>query len=216
MTNLFQLIANACAIMGISVLGIITYINSEEEKSEFMFEATENEEATEKYSTDKIVEDAAKNLSVDIVANPSNTNFSPNADIQDEKNIELINVEDEVKRIRNDYNNVQKQKSNPQQHPVDKNIKIYYVEDNVVSIEITSGYNDIDYSRIYYFDKDGKLYFAFVFDRKRENRLYFKNNILIRYIDENGEIYNLYENLENCMWCELVLYESYELLESVN
>jgi len=99
---------------------------------------------------------------------------------------------------------------------VNKNIKIYYVEDQIVSIEVTSGYNEIDYSRIYYFDKDSKLYFAFVFDKRKENRLYFKNDMLIRYIDENGEIYNLNENTESCTWRELVLYESYELLKSAN
>lgn len=50
----------------------------------------------------------------------------------------------------------------------------------------------------------------------KENRLYFKDNILIRYIDENGDIYDLYENLETCSLFEFVLSESYELLENIN
>lgn len=107
-------------------------------------------------------------------------------------------------------------KENSQQHPVDKSINVYYISNQVVSIEVTSGYNDIDYSRIYYFDKEGKLTFAFVFDKKKENRLYFKDNILIRYIDESSEVYDLNDNLEICVWYELVINESNELLKSVN
>lgn len=88
--------------------------------------------------------------------------------------------------------------------------------DEIVSIEVSSGYNAIGYYRIYYYDENGKIYFAFVFDKKKENRLYFKDNILIRYIDENGDIYDLYENLETCSWFELVLSESHELFENIN
>lgn len=128
----------------------------------------------------------------------------------------IINVEDEVKEIKRKYYDFQQQKDDLQQHPIDKNIKIFYASDKVDSIEVASGYNDIGYSRIYYFDENSKLYFTFIFDKKKENRLYFKNNILIRYIDENGKIFNLYENLETCIWSELALYEGYELLKSAN
>ena len=43
-----------------------------------------------------------------------------------------------------------------------------------------------------------------------------KNDILLRYIDESSEVYDLYDNLEACSWYELVIDESNELLESVN
>lgn len=40
--------------------------------------------------------------------------------------------------------------------------------DEIVSIEVSSGYNAIGYYRIYYYDENGKIYFAFVFDKKKE------------------------------------------------
>lgn len=214
-----EILASICTITGASIWGIVTYVNSEKEKDEYSLEVLENKEATEnaeKDSMEGMVEDAVEDLAIDTADNSTNIIYSSNVDVQDEKNMEMINVEDEVKKIRNDYNNIQRQKGNPSQHPVDKNIKVYYMEGKVVSIEVASGYNDIGYSRIYYFDDNNKLYFTFIFDKKKENRLYFKNDILIRYIDENGEIFNLYENLESCIWRELALCESYELLESVN
>ena len=216
---ILEILASICTITGASIWGIVTYVNCEKEKDEYSLEVLENKEATEnaeKDSTEGMVEDAVEDLSIDTADNSTNIIYSSNVDVQDEKNMGMINVEDEVKKIRNDYNNIQRQKGDPRQHPVDKNTKVYYMEDKVVSIEVASGYNDIGYSRIYYFDDNNKLYFTFIFDKKKENRLYFKNDILIRYIDENGEIFNLYENLESCIWRELALCEGYELLESVN
>ncbi len=206
------ILASVCTISGTSIWGILTYLNSKtDEKNEYSYEVSVNEDTTE-----NIGKDSADNFLIDTVDNFTSDNYSLNSDVQIEKNSEVINVEDEVKRIKNDYYNIQNQKGEPYQHPINTDVKIYYVLNRIVSIEVANGYNDIGYSRTYYFDEEGKLYFSFVFDKKRENRLYFKNDILIRYIDENGEIYNLYENLETCTWYELVLYESYELLKSVN
>ena len=219
MVIILELFASVCTITGVSIWGIVTYINSEKVGNEYFFEVSENEEGTENIeenTIEKSMENSTENLFMDAVDNTENINYSSNIEVQDEKSIEMIDVESEVKRIRSDYNSAQNQKSDPLQHPLNKDIKLYYIEDNLASIEIINGYNDINYSRIYYFDKDGKLYFAFVFDKKKENRLYFKDDILIRYIDENGEIYNLYENLESCIWSDLVLSESYELLENAN
>ena len=219
MVIFIELLAGICTITGVSIWGIATYINGEKDKSEYLVETLENREAVEnieKDSTEEGVEDVIENMSIDTEDYSVDINYSSNDYLQDEKNIELVNVEDEVKRIRKYYNDVQEQKGNSQQHPVDKDIRVYYISSQVVSIEVASGYNGINYSRIYYFDKDGKLSFAFIFDKRKENRLYVKNDTLIRYVDENGEIYDLHENLETCDWYELVRHESYELLKSVN
>lgn len=219
MVIFIELLAGICTITGVSIWGIATYINGEKNKSEYLLETLENKEAVkniEKDFTEERAEDVIEKMSIDIVDHSVDINYSSNDYLQDEKNIEMVSVEDEVKRIRKYYNDVQEQKGNPQQHPADKSINVYYILNQVVSIEVASGYNDIDYSRIYYFDKEGKLTFAFVFDKKKENRLYFKDNILIRYIDESSEVYDLNDNLETCVWYELVIEESNELLKSVN
>jgi len=105
----FELLASICTITGASIWGIVTYINNEEEKSESMFENSKNEEGTAnivKDSTDEMMEDATENLSVHTENNSTNINYSSNANVEDKKNMEMINVEEEVKKIRDDYNNV--------------------------------------------------------------------------------------------------------------
>lgn len=179
------------------------------QKNDEKIENNETEDTEIAYEVDR-PEDEGKQEDI-VVGTVENYTSS-----QKEENTIIINVEDEVKEIKRKYYDFQQQKDDLQQHPIDKNIKIFYASDKVVSIEVASGYNDIGYSRIYYFDENSKLYFTFIFDKKKENRLYFKNDILIRYIDENGEIFNLYENLESCIWSDLALCEGYELLESVN
>lgn len=234
------MIASICTITGVSIWGVVSFVrdknndnievqsltdedssedNTQEGSSSLSEEMEEyfagidntpnidlcNEKESENYSL-KETEEHSENIEV----------FS-GIDIQSNNNvIEKINVEEEIKEIKKQYYKVQNQKDTFTQHPVSNKIKIYYVTDKVVSVEVSSGYNDIGYSRIYYYDDNGKLYFAFVFDKKKENRLYFKDNILIRYIDESGDIYDLYENLETCSWFEFVLSESYELLENIN
>lgn len=53
---------------------------------------------------------------------------------------------------------------------------------------LSNGTDGWNYSRQYYFH-DGDLYFAFVFNGTEEHRLYFKDGVLIRYIDENKNVY---------------------------
>ncbi len=58
-----------------------------------------------------------------------------------------------------------------------------------------------NYTRYYYFD-DNKLYFAFIFDGEKEHRFYFQDDMLFRWIDETGTIYdNDFDNGE-FMRCE--------------
>ena len=123
-------------------------------------------------------------------------------------------VEEEVRRIRKEYYSFQEEKENLKRDNIISDVVIYYKEDRVALIEILPGYAGVRYSRMYYFDEKGKLYFAFIFDKKRENRLYVKDDIVIRYIDENNEVFD-YENEMNCNgFDELAFSESYEMLDS--
>ena len=64
-----------------------------------------------------------------------------------------------------------------------------------------------NYTRYYYF-KDDKLYFVFAFDGTKENRLYFDNEVLFRWIDENGKIHdNDFANNEFISWENKILNE---------
>ncbi len=64
----------------------------------------------------------------------------------------------------------------------------YYVKSGAVTkIVCQNGYNSWGYSREYFYDK-GKLYFAFIYDGTEEHRLYFKDGMLIRYIDDHGNV----------------------------
>ena len=128
MVIFIELLAGICTITGVSIWGIATYINGEKDKSEYLVETLENREAVEnieKDSTEEGVEDVIENMSIDTEDYSVDINYSSNDYLQDEKNIELVNVEDEVKRIRKYYNDVQEQKGNSQQHPVHKEISVY-------------------------------------------------------------------------------------------
>ncbi len=58
-----------------------------------------------------------------------------------------------------------------------------------------------NYTRYYYFD-DNKLYFAFIFDGEKEHRFYFHDDMLFRWIDETGTIYDNDFNNGEFMRCE--------------
>ena len=69
-----------------------------------------------------------------------------------------------------------------------------------------SGWN---YSREYFFKND-KLYFALIYDGTEEHRLYFSDDILIRYIDNNKNTYD-YGNI-SCPFETQAKNEAYSLL----
>ena len=70
-------------------------------------------------------------------------------------------------------------------------IREYYYSPTSADTKITldKGANGIDMSRDYRFH-NGRLVFAFMFDSDRERRFYYKDDHLIRYIDENGTVYD--------------------------
>lgn len=67
----------------------------------------------------------------------------------------------------------------------------------------------------FYYD-NGKLYFVFAFENKRENRLYFYNNCIFRWIDASGIVLDNEQNnpeLEN--WQRIILDESTRLKDII-
>lgn len=128
--------------------------------------------------------------------------------------INPINVENAVRYIKNTYNRFQNQKNNMKIFSDNSQIRIYYTSSEIESIEVLGDFSNTSYSRIYFFDKD-ILYFSFIFKGgEKENRLYFYNDTLIRYKDEDGITHDLYKNLESCEWKNFSLEESYELLNN--
>lgn len=87
-----------------------------------------------------------------------------------------------------------------------------YVKDGATTkISVPASYNDNMYERWYFFNNN-KLYFAFVFKGQEEHRLYFKNDKLIRYIDENN-VTQHYGDI-TCKMENWARNEAYELLKS--
>ncbi len=102
---------------------------------------------------------------------------------------ENFDIEEEVLKIRELYNATQSNLSNlTKKDSVSGKVKYYDDSSKLVRMDIPS--NSItSYTKYYYFE-NGELYFAFVFDGTKENRLYFKDNRLFRWIDEDGEIHD--------------------------
>lgn len=149
----------------------------------------------------------------DISDTESTEDYSEYDNVQDNNNI-IIDVETEVKNIKSKYYYFQQNKAAAINYKLDSQIQIYYISNGSMSINIAKGYNNTNYSRIYYFDENGCLYFSFIFNKSKENRLYFYDDILIRYIDEDKKIYDINDNLYNCKWEEFALKESYEIFNS--
>lgn len=102
-----------------------------------------------------------------------------------------LDVEAEVEQIRSWYYS-----------PTDS-------EEKFVLSKGTDGWN---YSREYYFH-EGVLYFVFAFNGTEEHRLYFKDGVMIRYIDENKNIYDYGNTSDFYDWESKVLSESKQFYE---
>lgn len=122
--------------------------------------------------------------SIDVSAD-NKTENSGKAEYTDDN----FDIEEEVLKIRELYNATQSNLSNlTKKDSVSGKVKYYDDSSKLVRMDIPS--NSItSYTKYYYFE-NGELYFAFVFDGTKENRLYFKNNRLFRWIDEDGEIHD--------------------------
>lgn len=91
---------------------------------------------------------------------------------------------DAIQTIRGDYYYTQANLDSYRKASVNGNTIYYDSNNQPVRIDIpANAYNS--YTKQYYL-KNGKVYFAFIFDGTHENRMYFQNNSLIRWVDESG------------------------------
>lgn len=85
--------------------------------------------------------------------------------------------------------------------------KAYYDGGTLVRIDVSGGAGGIDYERNYYF-KNGNLYFVFMYRGNQENRFYFYNDTLFRWIDEDKATWdNAFDNKDYISWQESLLNE---------
>lgn len=100
-----------------------------------------------------------------------------------------VDVENEVLRIRGIFNDIQSNLDSYTSSSISSG-KSYISEDGKYQkITVKKGKNGIDYARDYYYE-DGKLIFAFYYKGKWEQRFYFHNEIMFRWINEDKTIYD--------------------------
>ena len=93
-------------------------------------------------------------------------------------------------------------------------IRTYYYKpgDDDKKIVLENGTNGWNYSRDYRFHHN-KPVFAFIFDGTEEHRLYFKDDHMIRYIDENHVTYDYPDTSGFQSWADRAIAEAYELID---
>lgn len=132
--------------------------------------------------------------------------------MESEKPILDIVVADEVNQIRAWYNEIQNNLDSYMIATAPNNMINYYRGTELLRMDAAKGYDNWDYTRQYYF-RNGNLYFAFVFNGSEEHRLYFKEDQLIRYIDENKNTYDYGDTDQFSEWSVPVLNEAYNLYD---
>lgn len=131
---------------------------------------------------------------------------------EDEKPILDINVEDEVKQIREWFYGTQDSLDSYEQSTSDN--VTFYLEDGIpVKIVVKKGTDAWDYAREYYYH-DGEFYFAFIYNGGDEHRLYFKEDQMIRYIDQDKNTYDYGQTDQFSEWETPALQEAYRFLEA--
>ena len=117
-----------------------------------------------------------------------------------------FDVASEVAQIRADYYATQ---DDPGAEKTVNGITYYTKNGETTKIVCPNGTSGWDYSREYFF-KNGKLYFAFIFDGTIEHRLYFADDTLIRYIDDDSVACD-YGDIQ-CPFEQKARTEAYQLL----
>lgn len=182
--NSIMFLAAICTIISITELGIVKKI----------FKINDNKSINESLVVESL-------SCIDYENSVTNNN-----------NQNSIDVNEEVEKIKLNYELFQEKNITPKESQSNLNVLVYSDNGKIVAIKVLDSYDNIDYSRVYYFDKNEKLYFAFLYNNDIKYRLYFKDDILIRYIDDQGFCYDLNDDFIDCKWENFVLNESYNLL----
>lgn len=133
-----------------------------------------------------------------------------------------FNFEQAMRNIFNNEDEIQKEIINKKDNkPIYSSIypmvSYWRISDKIRLIVAASGFRNQECSRTYYFDENENLTFALIKDDIGEHRLYFCDNRLIRYKDENGKHYDINVDLDDheCQWTKLALEESYEMFNGL-
>lgn len=126
---------------------------------------------------------------------------------------ESMDLETEIEQIRERYYSVQDRLNDMEIAGTD-DVNVYIDEGNIYKIVAAKGTWGVDCTREYSFI-DGRLYFAFVYDGSSERRFYFVDDMLIRYINENSEIYDLEDADFYTQFASEYQREAYRLLDEM-
>jgi len=152
----------------------------------------------------------------------SETISLPEEDIIETKEIPQFNFGQALQHIYSNEDTIKEEiLYNKDNKPINSSIypgvSYWYISTKVRLITVPNGFRNHECSRTYYFDENENLTFALICDDNGEHRLFFNNDILIRYIDENGQNHDITQDLNDyeCKWSNLALAESYEIFIGV-
>ncbi len=154
-------------------------------------------------SSGKKAESSDKSSSQSGNRRPESSNYESKSSSVD------VDIDSEIAQIRTDYYATN---ADPGTKKTINGVDYFYKNGSVTKISCPKTSAGMNYSREYYFKND-KLYFAFFFDGSAEDRLYYSDDELIRYIDENGTTFDYDGSAIDCPLREQAINESYALLD---
>ena len=131
------------------------------------------------------------------------------SDYESESSSGDIDISAAIAQIRTDYYATN---ADPGTKKTINGVDYFYKNGSVTKINCPKSSSGMSYSREYYFKND-KLYFAFFKDGSAEDRLYFYDDELIRFIDEKGTTFDYDGSRIDCPFREQAINESYALLD---
>lgn len=120
-------------------------------------------------------------------------------------------AESAVSVIRERYYDAQNNLDSYRKETYQGGVTKYFDENNSL-VRVDDVEDNGGYSKCYYYS-DGKLYFVFACIGKIENRFYFKDDVLIRWIDEAGNTHDNDRNDDSYLFWEENLLEEAEFLK---
>lgn len=208
-TILCMLFLICCCAVGVYVMKKKA-TNSVKREIESTEKRIENEQEDDEQENEKMVEkqpeneDKVEEKTVEVIETAPN----------DAAVLDGMDVEAEVLKIRSIYNQIQTDVGNYNSRIVDGDIGTKYSSpDNVYAkYVIKKGENGVDFSREYYC-VNNQLIFAFYYQGTKEERFYFYDGIMFRWIDENKNVYDkMLDNAEWKRWKEIIEKETTLLL----
>lgn len=171
---------------------------------EASYNYTDSQKSTESSENAKENEENAENI-IDAAENEiveSKSTQSPSVNRE-----AITNVNEKVTNIKALYYETQNNLDGLKIDTSQTGVKKYYNDiGEVVRMDISADRSN-QYTRCYYFN-GSKLYFAFIFSGKNENRLYFDSDCLFRWIDEQKSTHdNEFDKSDFLYWENFALAE---------